>query len=286
MESLDTDIIKASRLNHFIDLDRYPIHELDSRAGQDLIERAQEMMRTETLCLLEGFLRDTALSQLGSEITRLEPVAHRIDYLSTPYGWMNNAGFPPDHPRSQLPRRNCSTISTDQLASSGFCMELYQFDEITEFVRRLLNYDTLYRTACPILSVQINIMDENENFGWHFDTNDGVVSFTIQNADTGGGFEYAPLIRAEDDENYAAVGAILNGSDTPRQPQMTAGTFSLFLGRRSLHRSAPVGTTKHSRQSLLFSYDRKPGVKFPIQTCQRLTQGSPEPYLGSLTPVD
>ena len=273
-------------LNHFIDLDRYPIHELDSRAGQELITQAQDMMQTDTLCLLEGFLRNEALSQLGSEITQLEPDAHPLDYLSTAYGWMNNAGFAPEHPRSQLMRRNCSTITTEQLDPAGLCMEMYEFDELTEFVRRLLKYDTLYRTACPTLSIQINIMDENESFGWHFDTNDGVVSFTIQNADNGGGFEYAPLIRAEDDENYTAVSAILNDSDTPRQPQLTAGTFSLFLGRRSLHRSAPVGTTKHTRQSLLFSYDRNPGVKFPLQTCQRLTHGSPEPYLGSLTPVN
>jgi hypothetical protein len=164
-------------------------------------------------------------------------------------------------------------------------MELYKFDELSKFVRSLLNYDTLYRTACPTLSVQITIMDSQEVFGWHFDTNDGVVSFTIQNPDKGGGFEYAPLIRSEDDENYAGVGRVLGGVDMPERPDPAPGTFSLFLGRRSLHRVAPVGQTIRKRQSLLFSYDRKPGVIFPEQTCQRLLQGSPEPYLGSLTPV-
>lgn len=179
------------RLNTYIDLDCYPVHEPDSSAGQALIAQAQQMMAS----------------------------------------------------------------------------------------------DTLYRTVCPTLSVQINVMDENETFGWHFDTNDGVVSFTIQNADIGGGFEYAPLIRAEDDENYAAVTRILSGADKPHQPRQTPGTLSLFLGRRSLHRSAPVGPTLHKRQSLLFSFDRNPGVVFPEMTCRRLTQGSPEPYLGALTPL-
>jgi hypothetical protein len=277
---------RFDRLNTYIDLDRYPIHEPGSGAGQALIAQARQMMARDTLCLMEGFLREDAVFALAAEITPLEATAHQLDYLCTPYGWMNNAGFPADHPRSQLLPRSCSTITTEMLNPGGACMELYGFNELTEFVRRLLNYDTLYRTACPTLSVQINIMDERESFGWHFDTNDGVVSFTIQNADNGGGFEYAPLIRAEDDENYAAVARILSGTDKPHQPRQTPGTLSLFMGRRSLHRSAPVGPTLRKRQSLLFSYDRNPGVVFPEKTCRRLTQGSPEPYLGALTPVN
>jgi len=272
------------RLDHHIDLGRYPIHELDSSAGRALVARAHEMMARDTLCVFEGFLREAAVRQLSAEISSLEPTAHRVDYPSTLYGWMNNAGFPADHPRSQLPRRNCSVISTDMLAPGAACLELYGFDQLTEFVRQLLGFDTLYRSVCPTLALQVNVMQEQDRFGWHFDTNDGVVSLTIQNADNGGGFEYAPLIRAEDDENYAAVTRILNEIDQPRQPVMPAGTFSLFLGRRSLHRVAPVGPTSRSRQSLLLSYDQKPDSVFPAATCRRLTSASAEPYLGALTP--
>ena len=273
------------RLDFYVNLERYPIHDLDGGAAKKLVRRAHEMMARDTLCLFEGFLRNSAVKKLSTEITKLESDAHRVDYRCTPYGWMNNAGFPADHPRSQLPRRNCRVISTDQLNPAGACIELYEFDELTEFVRRLLRYDQLHRTACPTLSVQVNVMREQECFGWHYDTNDGVVSFTIQNPDSGGGFEYAPLLRDEDNENYAAVARILDGSDTPRQPELSSGTFSLFLGRRSLHRVAPVGQTKLSRQSLLFSYDRQPDKVFPLETCRRLTSASPEPYLGALTAI-
>lgn len=275
----------VEQLNSFVDLDRYPIHALESATGRSLIRQAREMMRSDTLCLFEGFLRVAAIEKLASEITALESTAHRINHRCTVYGWMNNAGFPADHPRSQLLQRSCGVISTDQLDPAGACFELYRFDELTEFVRRLLGYDELYRMACPTLSIQINTMQQDETFGWHFDTNDGVVSFTIQNADSGGGFEYAPLIRDENDENYSAVARILDGSEAPRQPQLTAGTFSLFLGRRSLHRVAPVGNTGHRRQSLLLSYDRKPDMRFPAGTCRRLTSESNEPYLGDLTPI-
>ena len=105
----------------------------------------------------------------------------------------------------------------------------------------------------------------------------------IQCADSGGGFEYAPLIRDEDNENYEAVARIFNGEDQPRQPNLPPGTLTLFLGRRSIHRVAPVGSTLRSRLSLLYSYDRKPSMVFPQRTCERITNSSDEPYLGALT---
>jgi len=285
MANRNTENLQLDRLDAYINLDRYPIHDLDSPAGKVLIAEAQEMMKRDTLCLLEGFLRDSAVAELSAEIMQLETRAHRVDYPSTIYGWMHNEGFPPEHPRSRMLRRNCSVISYDQLSAGGACHELYEFDELANFVRRMLGYDTLYRTACPTLSIQVNIMNEGEIFDWHFDTNDGVVSFTIQNADAGGGFEYAPLIRSEDDENYEGVARIVDEADRPRQPRMSPGTLSLFLGRRSLHRSAPISKTSKSRQSLLFSYDREPGLAFPPETCRRLTSGSPEPFHGAPKPA-
>jgi predicted 2-oxoglutarate/Fe(II)-dependent dioxygenase YbiX len=160
---------------------------------------------------------------------------------------------------------------------------LFQLDELTEFIRRMLGYETLYRSTCPTLSIQVNVMDEGDRFDWHFDTNDGVVSFMIQNADTGGAFEYVPLIRDEDDENYDTVSDVFDGSHEPRRQTASPGTLLLFLGRRSIHRVAPVGATKRSRLSLLYSYDRTPGMVFPIESCHRITSSSNEPYLGAQT---
>jgi len=98
------------RLNFYIDLDRYPLHDLDGIAGKAPVRRAHAMMERDTLCLFEGFLREAAIKLLVTEIAKLEPKAHQVDYLCTPYDWMNNAGFPADHPRAQLPRRNCVIV--------------------------------------------------------------------------------------------------------------------------------------------------------------------------------
>ena len=240
-------------------------------------------MQTDCICILPGFLRSSVVSELSSEIDNLEPTAHRVDHLSTMYGWMNNTGFPPHHPRSLLLRRNCGVISTDQLDRAGHCVALFELNALTEFIRRLLNYDTLYRSACTRLAIQINVMREGEQFDWHYDTNDGVVSFMIQSPESGGQFEYVPLIRTETDENYEGVKRVVDNREAAMRPDIPDGAFTLFMGRRSLHRVSKVGKSERSRQSLLFSYDRQPGMVFPEKTCQRLTGESSEPYLGALT---
>jgi hypothetical protein len=277
-------VVKPAQLNRFIDLDSYPVHDLDSAAGIELVASAREMMARDTLVTFADFLRPGAVDDLASELSLHESNAHRIDYQCTPYGWMNNSGFPPEHPRSAMFRRKCGVITTEMLSCAGVSQTLFQFDELTDFVRRLLGYASLYRSTCPTLAIQVNTMSEGESFEWHYDTNDGVVSFVIRNADRGGVFEYVPLIRDEDDENYEAVTRVFDGEDKPKQPEMAAGTFSLFLGRRSIHRVAPVGPTARSRISLLYSYDREPGMVFPKKTCERITSSSDEPYFGALTP--
>ena len=270
-------------LNDYIDLDRYPIHELDSVDGQSLVNSCHQMMRTDTLVNLSGFLRAPAVEKLRCELEPLSENAHQQNYLSTAYGWMNNDGFSTDHPRGKLFDRRCGVITTDMLDSTGPSWELFRFDELTQFVQRLLSASTLYRSECPTLSIQVNTMKSEECFGWHYDTNDGVVSFTIQNPDEGGQFQYAPLIRDEDDEHYDDVARLMDGVKSPRSPVQEPGTFALFLGRRSIHRVAPVGKTRRPRISLLYSYDERPGMVFPEQTCRRFTHPSDEPYRGALS---
>ena len=273
----------APDLNTYFDLSQYPLNDLDSPHGQALIARCQDMLRKDSICALPGFLRPEIVEVLAAELTGLAPLAHPSNRLRTPYGWRNNAGFTPAHPRSALFRTACGIVTTEQFSEGSHSRVIFHFDELTECIRRILGFTTLYRCACPTLSIQVNVLREGETFGWHFDTNDGVVSFIIQEADTGGAFEYAPMIRAENDENYEAVGRIFREETSAKSLSIPPGTLVLFLGRRSVHRVAPVGKTQKPRLSLLYSYDQQPGMRFPEKTCQSILHPSAEPYLGSST---
>ncbi len=67
---------------------------------------------------------------------------------------------------------------------------------------------------------------------------------------------------------------------TAIRPDMAAGTFVLFKGRRSCHRVAPVGRTAGPRMIALLSYDERPDMVFPDSTVRNTKSPSPQPYLG------
>jgi hypothetical protein len=103
-------------------------------------------------------------------------------------------------------------------------------------------------------------MGDGDELQWHFDQTDFVVSLALQDADEGGDFEVAPLIRRGDDERYGDVARVLAGDRSALTVQpMTPGTLLVFAGRNSLHRVSPIrGTTP--RLVGLFGYDTKPGT--------------------------
>jgi hypothetical protein len=57
----------------------------------------------------------------------------------------------------------------------------------------------------------VNLAEAGNGFPWHFDTNNYTVTLAIQNAESGGEFEYSPGLRSATDENYAGVERVLDG---------------------------------------------------------------------------
>ncbi|HIN44084.1 MAG TPA: 2OG-Fe(II) oxygenase [Gammaproteobacteria bacterium] len=157
---------------------------------------------------------------------------------------------------------------------------------MTEFVRQILSFETLYRTADPYLSIVINIMKSGDELAWHFDTNDGVVSLMLQTADDGGEFEYAPYIRNELDENYGGINELFEGrAQVADRPKIYPGTFVLFKGRRSCHRVTPIGRSRQPRLNILYSYDEQPNMVFSDASQLEKTQPTSGANVGLKAPT-
>ena len=121
---------------------------------------------------------------------------------------------------------------------------------------------------------------EGDTDGWHYDPNDGVVTLLLQAADTGGEFEYAPNIRNDEDQNYAGVKRLFQDPDAEgKRLSQSAGTFTFFNGKHSMHRVKPVGKTTKPRLVAIFSYDQRPDQVFGqyyIEMLHTLPQGAPK----------
>ena len=109
--------------------------------------------------------------------------------------------------------------------------------------------------------MNLAVMVEGDELGWHYDQTDFVVSLALQSSERGGEFENVQQLRADDDERYDVVADVLadKAPDRVTTVPMTPGTLMLFEGRWSLHRVTPVqGPTP--RYVALFGYDTKPGT--------------------------
>ena len=256
-----------------VNLDAYPIQDIQSPTAQALVAKCRKDLDKNALCTLEDFVSPEALMVMKTEIDGLLTSAYRAEHERTPYSWRYNLDFPDGHPRRALHLNRYGYLLYDQFKKTALISQLFEWAPLTEFVRQVLGFETLYRTADPYLSIVVNIMQTGDELAWHFDTNDGVVSLMLQPADEGGHFEYAPYIRDEVDENYGGIQELFEGSSSlADQPAIEAGTFALFKGRRSCHRVTPIGQTTHPRVNILYSFDERPGMVFSEASQREKTQ--------------
>ena len=258
---------KRTPIHQLIDLDRYPIHELDSNAGRDLVSKCQQSLADTAGALLPDFVRPDALSRIATEAEQLVEVSHRYDrpreaFLGHPrYGDGDLDEF--GDLKKRLHDNRYNQVLNYQIPNDSDLRALYLWPDLTEFVRRVLNRDNLFPSQCPHLALTMKIAFEGDQDGWHYDPNDGVVTLQLQTPDAGGIFEYAPYIRSDDDENYQGVARLFDSPDTEAtRLRPAAGTFMIFNGSRSMHRVRQVGRTRCPRVVAIFSYDGNPDMVF------------------------
>lgn len=224
-----------------IDTDRYPIDDLTSPAGADLVARCRADLAVGGACQLEGFLRPAAVDRLVSDALELAPGAHTSEATANVYFEDVDPSLPADDPRRVMERASQATIAYDMVPADAAIRALYEWDSLLTFVAAALNKHPFYRNADPLGGLNVVYYKQGDELGWHFDRAEFVVTLMLQPAAVGGDFEYVPNLRSEHDENYPAVGRLLEGdmADVIHLPS-TAGTLAFFRGRHSIHRVTPI----------------------------------------------
>ena len=243
----------------FVDLERYPILDLEARAAQALVAQCRSQLEARGACELPGFVTAEATERMAKESDALVGRGHFAETRATAYLGLPEQDWPAGHPRNFLCTRSAvEAIAYDLLPASHALRQLYEWDALMAFVAAALGKPRLFRYADPLGALNVAAMRDGDELAWHFDQTDFVVSLALRDAERGGDFEFTPLVRSATDECYPAVQAVLEGDATrvctlPMQP----GTLLLFEGRHSLHRVTRIeGAT--TRLVALLAYDTKP----------------------------
>ena len=251
-----SDLATARRAELAVDLRRYPLGEPEAMAP--VVDRARAGLARDGVAILEGFLRPDAVAAICEECHVLAPSAHHAITVGTPYLSLPDESFPAGHPRRSEVRSSLAAVAYDLIGSDSLLRALYEWEVLLDAVSLMLDRPPLYRYADPLGALNVAVMGEGDELGWHFDQTDFVVSIALQSADRGGEFESATRVRGDDDECYDTVDAVVRGdrsrvTSVPMRP----GALMLFEGRRSLHRVTPVTGTQ-PRYVALLAYDTKP----------------------------
>jgi hypothetical protein len=245
--------------DELVDLDRYPVTDIDSPKARDIIATHAAQLRERGVSVLPGFVRPEAIEKMVEECDALADQSHHQDVQGTPYLELPSDDWPAAHPRVTWARSSVHTIGYDQFPASSTLRQLYEWDDLLVFVGRILGREPLFRYADPIGALNLAVMVEGDVLGWHYDQTDFVVSLAVQSSEQGGDFENVARLRSDDDEQYDEVARILRDEDRsgvvvePMEP----GTLMLFEGRYSLHQVTPIEGDR-PRYVGLFGYDTKP----------------------------
>ncbi len=241
-----------------IDLERYPISDLESAVAQRVIANAREQIAAMGAAELSGFVTPEGVAALVADAESLAERAHPSGGVGTAYLELPSDEWPSDHPRQTWMNYGVRAVGYDVIPFSSPLRQIYEAPEVSAFIEAVLNRGPLFHYADPCGALNLAVMGEGDELQWHFDQTDFVVSLAIQDADAGGDFDVVPRIRSAENENYDDVRRVLDGSHPDVLTlEMTPGTLLIFEGRHSIHRVSPIqgATLRHVG---LLAYDTKP----------------------------
>ena len=93
----------------------------------------------------------------------------------------------------------------------------------------------------------------------------------VEEAESGGLFEYVHNIRSEGDEGFDHIKEVLDGGRRGVHTiDLRPGDMQIFRGRYSLHSVSRVPTESKPRHAAIFAYTEKPGVIGRLERTEQL----------------
>jgi hypothetical protein len=241
----------------------YPVDNLSSADARTWIAQLRARLDQDGSCTLPKFVTAPALTRMAQQALSIAHLAYPGPTEVSPYFFNYQLGsgddLPATHPLRHKGKRNLSQVAADLIPPEFLLSQLYRSDLMLDFLAAVTG-KPVYRNQDPYQSLNISVMNQGGCQQWHFDSGTMVTTLLLQEPEAGGIFEYAPAIRSEEDENFDAVQAVLDGnSDRVRQNRLQAGTLSLFRGHYSLHRVTEVEGSQQRVQAIL-GYSTRPGL--------------------------
>jgi hypothetical protein len=242
-----------------VDTERYPI-DAPGPARDALVASLQAELAEAGCAVLKRFVRPERIPDLVAECDRVASHGHRNFNRTNAYFTRDRPELPASHPLRRFYDRSNAFVPADNFGPDSLIRGLYEWPPFAPFIQAALGEARFFRYADPLADVIVNLAEAGGGFPWHFDTNNYTVTLAIQNAESGGDFQYSPHLRSATDENYPGVERVLDGDPALiRTLVLEPGDLQIFKGRYSLHRVMPLAGPR-VRYVAIFSFVAEPGM--------------------------
>ncbi len=243
-----------------LNLTEYPINKPGTEPYKKLVEHCQRQLREDGACELVDFLSPNGLERLINESVQISKGAYFNAVVGNAYLSATDESVATDHPRRMTEPTRLGVIAYDEYPPDAVLRSIYEYEPLMKFVGDVNQLPTIHRYADPMGGLNLSVMTEGDYLRWHFDQTDFVTSIAVQTSETGGDFEYVPMVRKANDERYGEVKKVLlNKHPDVKKIANRPGTLLLFKGRYSIHRVSEI-KGKKPRLMALLAYDEKPGI--------------------------
>lgn len=260
-----TDTITYSDV---VDIERYPIHDLDSELGQMLVQASRMSLLAHGICQLEGFVRLAAVEETLAQAAALSEREWASESTHTVYFTSPDEAQAETHPLRRQVRSAKKALAYDLIPDGAPLKRLYESDDMLRFIGAVLGVEPLYRSDDPLDCLEIASFHPGDELGWHFDNSEFSVTLMLQEPESGGDFDYYPALRSDDVPNYEGVQyAIDSDGEGSIRIGTAPGTLAVFHGHHALHRVTPV-TGDVTRINSVLTYGDRPGMRLSELTQQ------------------
>ena len=232
----------SKNLKDIIDLNKYPIHDLNSPKIKSIIEKCKSDLEQDSCSTLPDFILPNSLKIMNNELEQqLNEVYMSKESINAYLYAKDDLSLPKDHPKRTFMNRYNGYLNSDCFSENSEMKFLYETEELLNFVSACLGVSPIYRWADPLACHAYNVMKPDGVLPWHFDSCEFTLSLMIQKPEKGGVFEYCPNIREPGNENFEEVQKVIAGDRTRvRQLKLEPGDLQIFKGRFTLHRVTKV----------------------------------------------
>ena len=231
-----------NRLKTIVDLERYPIQDLNSPKIKETIKKCKNDLDKFSCATIPNFILFESLKIMNAELKKhINEVYMSKESINAYLYSKDDSSLPIDHPKRIFMDRDNGYLNSDLFEKDSEMKFLYVQKELLKFVSACLGVSPIYRWADPLACHAYNVMKPEGILPWHFDSCEFSLSILIQKSEKGGIFEYCPNIREPGNENFKEVKKVLDGDRTRVcQLKLDPGYLQIFKGRFTLHRVTKV----------------------------------------------